>query len=150
VNGAALVLVVLALVQVMVASLFLTGQDEIVRSLATAMPGAPPGQLDDRFFATVAEGILVHAMLTVVYLAGAWVVRKPAASVRLFVTALAIVAMLTDGLILGQLPTLLPGAAQIISGAWAGNTILRLVVIGLLWLPASSRRWFAGRSASAV
>jgi hypothetical protein len=86
-------------------------------------------------------------MLTVVYAAAAIALRRPGASVRIFVTALALVATLTDMLILGQLPTVLPNQAPISSGELIGGTVLRLVVIALLWLPAPARRWYGGQAA---
>jgi len=47
-------------------------------------------------------------MLFVVYLAAAWTTRTRGAAVRIFITALAAVATVTDSLILGQMPAVLP------------------------------------------
>jgi hypothetical protein len=144
---AAIIPLALALLQVAVASLFVTRYDELVASVTAAMPGASPEQLGDRIFATTAEGIAVHAFLALVYAAAAIILRHPGASIRIFVTALALVATLSEGLILGQLPAILPAEASLILGSLGCGTVLRLLVIALLWLPASSRRWFSGKAA---
>ena len=139
---AAIVLVVLAAVQVLVASLFVTNQDELTQSMMAAAPTATAEQLDDRIFAAVASGIVVHAILTIVYLAAAIALRTRAKVVRLFVTGLAVVATFTDALILVQLPAWLPRETSLIYGVLAGSTTLRALVIILLWLPASARGWY--------
>ena len=144
VTGAAIVLVVLAAVQIVVASLFVTHQEELTASITAASPAATGEQLDDRIFAAIASGIVVHMVLAVVYLAAVAALRTRASVVRLFVTGLALVATFTDGLILGQLPAWLPRDTALIQGVLIGSTALRAVMIVLLWLPASSRTWYRG------
>ena len=98
---AAILLVVLASVQVGIASLFVIYQDEITASITAASATATAEQLDDRISAALASGMVVHAILTIVYIAAAIALRTQANIVRLFVTGLALVATFTDGLILG-------------------------------------------------
>jgi hypothetical protein len=143
VNLAAVVLVVLALLEVGLASLFVLNQAELARSIARTYPYATAAEHGERLLAATFEGILVHAMLTGVYLASAWSLRSPGNAVRILVTALAVVATLTDGLILGQLPAALPSQAALIYVALAITTLLRLTVIALLWLRPSARAWYA-------
>jgi hypothetical protein len=142
---AAAILVVLALLQVPVGGLFVSNQGELAAAIAAAYPQASPAEIGDRTAVAIAEGIGVHAITAIVYLASAWTLRTQGSAVRIFVTALAAIAMLTDGLILGQLPRWLPGQTGLIHAVWALSTALRLVAIGLLWLPASARTWFAGK-----
>src|SRR5262245_45241891 len=140
---AALILVVLALLQVAVASLFVLNQPELARAIAGAYPTATAAERAGRLLAATMEGILVHVMLTVVYLAAAWTLRIAGNPVRVVVTALALVASLTDALILGQLPAALPSQSALIYAILALSTVLRLAVIGLLWLRPSVRAWYA-------
>jgi hypothetical protein len=146
---AAVVLIVLAALQVVVASLFVTRQGELTAAVAALYPAASPDALADRIFAATAEGMVVHTLLTAVYLAAAWSLRTAGNAVRIFVTMLAVVATFTDGLILGQLPALLPNQATLTTGVLVLSTALRLVVAALLWLPVSARPWYSGGEASA-
>jgi hypothetical protein len=139
---AAVVLVVLAAVQILVASLFVTNQEELTATLAAAATSPAATDLNDRLVAAVVSGIAVHAMLTLVYLAGAIALRTQANVVRLFVTALALVATFTDSLILIQLPLWLPRETSLIQGVLIGSTALRALVVALLWLPASAQQWY--------
>jgi hypothetical protein len=147
VSLAALVLLVLATTQVLVAALFVVNQPELAAAVARTYPAATPGELDERLIAATIEGTLVHAMMAIVYTASAWTMRLPANAVRIFITALALIAMLTDALILGQLPAALPSQAALIYAILAVSTLLRLGVIGLLWLGAPVRAWYAGKPA---
>ena len=139
---AAILLVVLALVQVGIASLFVIYQHEITASITAASATATAEQLGDRISAALASGMVVHAILTIVYIAAAIALRTQANVVRLFVTGLALVATFTDGLILGQLPAWLPRETSLFQGVFIGSTALRALVIVLLWLPAVSRAWY--------
>jgi len=143
VTVAALVLVVLAAVQILVAALFVLNQAELTGSITRLYPSATAAELDNRMAAATTEGILVHVMLAVVYLASAWTLRLPARAVRIFVTALAVVATFTDSLILGQLPALLPSQAMLTYAVLATSTLLRLIVIALLWFGAPAQGWYA-------
>jgi len=139
---AAVVLLVLAVIQVLVASLFVTNQEELSATLAAAATSPAATDLEDRLVAAMASGIVVHAILTLVYLAAAMALRTRGNVVRLFVTALAVVATFTDSLILIQLPLWLPRETSLIQGVLIGSTALRALVVVLLWLPASAREWY--------
>jgi hypothetical protein len=138
-----LILLVLAVLQVAVASLFLTNQPDIATFVSATYPFATPEEQESRIFAATVEGVVVHAMLVAVYVASAWTLRIRSPAVRIYVTALALVATFTDALILGQLPVLLPNVTTLAWGELAVSTALRAVLIGLLWLPASARAWYA-------
>jgi hypothetical protein len=144
---AAIILLVLAAVQVVVASLFVIAQAELTASISATSPSATPGELDDRVFAAMASGIVVHAILTVVYIAAASALRTKANVVRLFATGLAVVATFTDGLILGQLPGWLPRETTLIFSVLAISTALRLLVMVLLWVPGAARDWYSTKPA---
>jgi hypothetical protein len=143
VTFAGLVLLVLAVLQGAVASLFLANQPDIATFVSASYPFATPEEQESRIFAATVEGIVVHAMLVAVYVASAWTLRIRAPAVRIYVTALALVATLTDALILGQLPALLPNVATLAYGELVVSTALRALLIGLLWLPRSARAWYA-------
>jgi uncharacterized membrane protein len=144
---AAGVLVLLALIQVAVAALFLLYQAELAAWVAGRSPGMTGEALDDRIAAAIIEGIVVHALLFVVYLAAAWSTRTRSPAVRIFITFLAAVATFTDGLILGPMPAVFPNERIIILSALTAATVLRLILALLLWMPLASRAWYARKAA---
>ena len=61
-----------------VAALFVLYQTELTAWVTGRSPGMTGEALDDRITAAIMEGIVVHALLFVVYLAAAWSTRTRA------------------------------------------------------------------------
>jgi cytochrome c biogenesis protein CcdA len=141
----ALIFLVLAALQISVAILFAVHRNEIWDAIETFNPSAAKETLAIIALGTSIGSVIVHVLFAVLYFSLALFIRRAERWARIVASILVIVATFGGWLFLRVSSQLIPAETPYVMLEQSISSLLRLTGLWLLWVPKSSRSYFATR-----
>jgi PhnB protein len=145
ISWVALILFILAALQISVAILFAVHRTEIWDAIETFNPSAAKETLAIIALGTSIGSVIVHVLFAVLYFSLAVFIRRAERWARIVASMLVIVATFGGWLFLRMSYQLIPDETPYVMLEQSISTLLRLTGLWLLWVPKSSRSYFATR-----
>lgn len=141
----AFIFLVLAALQISVAILFAVHRNEIWDAIETFNPSAAKETLAIIALGTSIGSVIVHVLFAVLYFSLALFIRRAERWARIVASILVIVATFGGWLFLRVSSQLIPAETPYVMLEQSISSLLRLTGLWLLWVPKSSRSYFATR-----
>jgi hypothetical protein len=150
ISWALLILFILAALQISVAILFAVHRTEIWDAIETFNPSAAKETLAIIALGTSIGSVMVHVLFAVLYFSLAVFIRRAERWARIVASMLVIVATFGGWLFLRVSYQLIPDETPYVMLEQSISSLLRLTGLWLLWVPKSSRSYFATRRTRAT
>jgi hypothetical protein len=140
-----ILLAILALLQLVVALLFVNHRPEVVASWAARQPGMTPEQVERAANQTIIGSVIVHAAVAALF---AWltvVLPRGKSWIRLLTTATLVIGTIAGYGFLRDSSALIPAEVAGVTIEQGLSFALRLAALWLLWVPDEMRAFFAAR-----
>lgn len=142
------VLACLAVLQVVVAILFLTHRQEVIASWVARDPEFSPQQIDEAVKETILGGVVLHLAIAGLYGWLALAVVRPRRWIHRVATASLVIGTVAGYLFLKNESALIPTQVIGVTVEQILSLVLRLVALWLIWAPREVRRFFAAPAPS--
>ena len=137
------IFLILAALQISVAILFAVHRNEIWDAIETFNPSAAKETLAIIALGTSIGSVIVHVLFAVLYFSLALFIRRAERWARIVASILVIVATFGGWLFLRVSYQLIPAETPYVILEQSISSLLRLTGLWLLWVPKSSRSYFA-------
>ena len=145
ISWVAFIFLILAALQISVAILFAVHRTEIWDAIETFNPSAAKETLAIIALGTSIGSVIVHVLFAVLYFSLAVFIRRAERWARIVASMLVIVATFGGWLFLRVSYQLIPDETPYVMLEQSISSLLRLTGLWLLWVPKSSRSYFATR-----
>jgi PhnB protein len=150
ISWVALILFILAALHISVAILFAVHHTEIWDAIERFNPSAAKETLAIIALGTSIGSVIVHVLFAVLYFSLAVFIRRAERWARMVASMLVIVATFGGWLFLRMSYQLIPDETPYVMLEQSISSLLKLTGLWLLWVPKSSRSYFATRRTKAI
>jgi hypothetical protein len=141
-----ILLAVLALLQLVVALLFLNHRPEVAASWARRQPTLTPEQVEHAANQTIIGSVIVHAAAALLFAWLTLVLPRGKSWIRLLTTATLVIGTIAGYGLLRDSSALIPAEVTGVTIEQGVSLVLRLAALWLLWIPHDVRSFFTARA----
>jgi hypothetical protein len=141
-----ILLAALALLQLVVALLFVHHRPEVAASWAGRKPSLTPEQVEHAANQTIIGSVIVHAAVALLFAWLALVLPRGKSWIRLLTTATLVIGTIAGYGFLRDSSALLPAEVTGVTIEQLLSLALRLAALWLLWIPREVRTFFTARA----
>jgi hypothetical protein len=141
-----ILLAVLALLQLVVALLFVNHRPEVAASWAGRQPSLTPEQVEHAANQTVIGSVIVHAAVALLFAWLTLVLPRGKSWIRLLTTATLVIGAIAGYGFLRDSSALIPAEVPGVTAEQGVSFALRLAALWLLWIPHDVRGFFAAKA----
>jgi len=141
-----ILLAVLALLQLVVALLFLNHRPEVAASWARRQPTLTPEQVEHAANQTIIGSVIVHAAAALLFAWLTLVLPRGKSWIRLLTTATLVIGTIAGYGLLRDSSALIPAEVTGVTIEQGVSLVLRLASLWLLWIPREARTFFTARA----
>ena len=138
-----ILLAILALLQLVVALLFVNHRPEVVASWAARQPSMTPEQVERAANQTIIGSVIVHAAVALLFAWLTLVLPLGKSWIRLLTTATLVIGAIAGYGVLRDSSALIPAEVTGVTIEQGVSFVLRLAALWLLWIPRDVRSFFA-------
>src|SRR5580765_8517337 len=145
-----ILLAILALLQLVVALLFVNHRPEVVASWAARQPSMTPEQVERAANQTIIGSVIVHAAVALLFAWLTLVLPLGKSWIRLLTTATLVIGVMAGYGLLRDSSALIPAEVTGVTLEQGVSFVLRLAALWLLWIPRDVRSFFTARAAASL
>ena len=138
----------LALLQLVVALLFVNHRPEVAASWVRRQPSLTPEQIQRAADQTIVGSVIVHAAAAALFAWLALILPSGKSWIRLLTTATLVIGAMAGYGLLRDSSALIPSEVGGVTIEQGVSLALRLAALWLLWIPRDVRSFFAARTAA--
>lgn len=143
-----ILLACLALLQLVVALLFVNHRPEVAASWVRRQPSLTPEQIERAANQTIIGSVIVHAAAAALFAWLALILPSGKSWVRLLTTATLVIGAMAGYGLLRDSSALIPSEVAGVTIEQGVSLALRLAALWLLWIPRDVNSFFAARAAA--